>query len=236
MKRLLFVVHRIPYPPNKGDKIRSFNELKFLSHHYSVDLLALADDPTDLKYVSDLQQYCDRVKVFQLNSINAKVKGGVALLAGRSLSSRYFYLKEMQSTFNRWIQKRGYDVVFCFSSSMAEYVFRSQVFSKHYTGITPSLVMDFCDVDSDKWRQYAQESSFPLKLLYGIESKRLKAYEIKIHRFFDRTVLSSPGEAELFRTNCPDCKNISVIANGVDHSYFSASPEISRRSPLTTKL
>lgn len=225
MKRLLFIAHRVPYPPNKGDKIRSFNELKFLSRHYSVDLLCLVDDPTDLKYVIDLQHYCDQVKLLQLNSISAKMRGGLALLAGRSLSSRYFYLKEMQKTFDYWLQEREYDAVFCFSSSVAEYIFRSQVFSKHSSGKSPQLIMDFCDVDSDKWRQYAQDSILPLKLLYGIESKRLKAYENKIQRFFHHTVLISPSEAELFRANCPDCENLSVVANGVDHSYFSPPPE-----------
>ena len=225
MKRLLFVAHRIPYPPNKGDKIRSFNELKFLSHHYSVDLLSLVDNPTDLKYVTDLKHYCDRVKVWQLNSKSATIKGGWALLAGRSLSSRYFYVKEMQTTFDSWLQEREYDAVFCFSSSMAEYIFRSQAFSKHSSGKSPRLIMDLCDVDSDKWRQYAQNSIFPLKLLYGIESRRLKAYESRIQGIFDHTVLVSSGEAELFRANCPGCKNLSVIANGVDHSYFSPASE-----------
>lgn len=227
MKRLLFVAHRIPYPPNKGDKIRSFNELKYLSHHYSVDLLCLVDDPADLKYTSDLQRYCDRIKVFHLNSISAKVRGGMALLTGRSLSSRYFYLNEIQRAFKRWLQERTYEAVFCFSSSMAEYIFQSQALSKHRSEKSPLLVMDFCDVDSDKWRQYAQESSFPLKILYGIESRRLQTYEIKIQKYFDHTVLSSPGEAELLRANCPDCENLSVIANGVDHSYFSPLPEFS---------
>ena len=221
MKRLLFVAHRIPYPPNKGDKIRSFNELKFLSRHYSVDLLSLVDNATDLKYVIDLKHYCDQVKLFQLNSKSATIKGGLALLAGRSLSSRYFYVKEMQTTFDSWLQEREYDAVFCFSSSMAEYIFRSRAFSKHSSGKSPRLIMDLCDVDSDKWRQYAQDSIFPLKQLYELESRRLELYESKIHRSFDHTVLVSSGEAELFRANCPDCENLSVITNGVDVTYFS---------------
>ena len=224
MKRLLFVVHRIPYPPNKGDKIRTFNELRFLSRHYTVDLLCLADDPADLGYVSDLQDYCERIDAFRLNLTRAKVRGALALLTGKALSSRYFYLKAMQTTFDQWLQEGQHDVIFCFSSSMAEYVFRSRALSKRRSGSRPRLVMDFCDVDSDKWRQYAQDSGFPLKSLYRIEAERLQAYEWKIQEIFDHTVLASPGEAELFRDHCPDCENLSVIANGVDHEYFSPPP------------
>ena len=160
MKKLLFVVHRIPYPPNKGDKIRSFNELKYLSRHYSVDLLCLADDPKDLKYSIDLQKYCDQVKVQPLNTKIAKIRGGLALLTGRSLSSRYFYLNTMQTTFDHWLREREYDAVLCFSSSMAEYIFASQTLSSFTSETIPHLVMDFCDVDSDKWRQYARGCKF----------------------------------------------------------------------------
>jgi len=237
MKRLLFVAHRIPYPPNKGDKIRAFNELRFLSRHCSVDLLCLVDDPIDLKYALSLQRYCNQVKVFKLNSISAKVRGGLALLAGRPLSSRYFYLKEMQASFDGWLHEREYDAVFCFSSSMAEYVFQSEASSKHSSGKSPRLVMDFCDIDSDKWSQYAKDSRYPLSVLYGIESRRLRAYESRIQRFFHRTVLVSISEAELLRANCPDCENLSVIANGVDHSYFSPPaevPTIGRRNKAPT--
>jgi sugar transferase (PEP-CTERM/EpsH1 system associated) len=224
MKKLLFVVHRIPYPPNKGDKIRSFNELKYLSSHCSVDLLCLADKPDDLKYAIDLQRYCDQIKVLPLNSQSAKIRGGLALLEGKPLSSRYFYLREMQTLLDHWLQEREYDAILCFSSSMAEYIFHSQVISDLPSEKWPRLVMDICDVDSDKWRQYASDSFFPLRQLYEMESKRLQAYEQKIQSFFHHAVLVSNGEADLFRVHCPDCENLSVIANGVDHTFFSPSP------------
>lgn len=225
MERILFVVHRIPFPPNKGDKIRSFNELKFLSRHCSIDLLCLADDPADLKYETDLQTFCAQVKVFPLDKKNAKIRGGFSLLTGNALSSRYFYLKEMQSVFDQWVQGREYSAVLCFSSSMAEYIFCSETLKKLNPDKSPKLVMDFCDVDSDKWRQYAESSAFPLNLLYRLEHKRLMDYEKRIQGAFHHTVLVSKGEEELFRAICPDCTNLSVIANGVDHSFFAPSPK-----------
>ena len=221
MKKILFVVHRIPYPPNKGDKIRSFNELKYLAQRHSVDLLCLADEPEDLKYKDQLKKLCDRVEVFPLNPRIAKIRGGMALLQGRALSSRYFYSKDMQKTFDAWLQAKDYDSVFCFSSSMAEYIFQSQVFSQPDSASKPQLIMDFCDVDSDKWFQYAEDSKFPLNWLYNLEYHRLMEYENYIQDYFDKTVLVSAGEAELFHNNCPKCKNLTVVPNGVDHQYFS---------------
>lgn len=221
MKKILFIVHRIPYPPNKGDKIRSFNELKYLARRHSVDLLCLADEPEDLKYKVDLEKLCNRVEVFPLSPRIAKIRGGMALLQGRALSSRYFYSKIMQRTFDAWLQTKEYDSIFCFSSSMAEYIFKSKALSQLDSIKKPQLFMDFCDVDSDKWLQYAGDSSFPLNKLYHLEYRRLLKYEQRIQNYFNHTVLVSTGEAELFYTHCPECKNLAVIPNGVDHQYFS---------------
>jgi len=221
MKKILFIVHRIPYPPNKGDKIRSFNELKYLANRHAVDLLCLADEPEDLKYKVDLEKLCDRVEVFPLSPRIAKIRGGMALLQGRALSSRYFYSKVMQKTFDAWLQAKEYDSIFCFSSSMAEYIFQSQVLSQCDLTQKPQLIMDYCDVDSDKWQQYADDSSFPLNKLYHLEYRRLLHYEQRIQNYFNHTVLVSTGEAELFYAQCPGCQNLTVIPNGVDHQFFS---------------
>lgn len=235
MKKILFIVHRIPYPPNKGDKIRSFNELKYLAQRHSVDLLCLADEPEDLKYKVDLEKLCDQVEVFPLNPQIAKIRGGIALLQGRALSSRYFYNKAMQKTFDAWLQTKEYDSIFCFSSSMAEYIFQSKTLSQLESVKQPQLVMDFCDVDSDKWQQYAGDSSFPLNKLYSLEYRRLLKYEQRIQNYFNHTVLVSTGEAELFYTHCPECKNLTVIPNGVDHQYFSPTFADSTVEPVAKR-
>ncbi len=221
MKRILFIVHRIPFPPNKGDKIRSFNELKYLSQQHSVDLLCLVDEPEDHKYFSELEKLCDRVAAFSLNPHSAKIRGALALLTGGALSSRYFYLQEMQSRFDDWVQTKSYDAILCFSSSMAEYIFESRVLSKLKVMGKPQLIMDFCDVDSAKWRQYSVDSKFPLSWVYNLEFKRLMEYEQRVQNHFDKTVLVSCREAEYFRTHYQNCSSLSVILNGVDHDYFS---------------
>jgi len=216
-KKILYLCHRIPYPPNKGDKIRSFNEIKYLSKSNTIDLITLADDPDDMKYEKNLKKYCRQVKVFPLNKKLAKVKGLISLLSGHSITQGYFYQKQFQNTFNTWTASEQYDALICFSSPMADYVFKTV---KNTKNISKTLIMDFCDLDSDKWNQYAHKNNFPLSLLYKKEAVRLLRFEKKINNTFTRSIFVSKKEADLFLTVYPDAKNIEIISNGVDYHYF----------------
>ena len=218
MKTILYLCHRIPYPPNKGDKIRSFNEIKFLSRSGTIDLITLADDPEDMKYTDELKRYCRKVIVFPLNKNLSTLKGAVRLMTGQSISQGYFYKKEFQKAVDSLTAAHKYDAVICFSSPMAEYVFKS---AKKMKDLAGTLIMDFCDLDSDKWNQYAEKKTFPLNLVYRMEARRLLDYEKKIHQNFDRSIFVSQTEADLFKAQFPEAKNIDIIPNGVDHDYFN---------------
>ena len=224
--KILYLCHRIPYPPNKGDKIRSFNEVRYLAARHELDLLCLADDPGDLKYRAELEKICRRVEVFPLDPLRAKARGLLSLARGGSLSAGYFHQRDMQRCCDRWLREEAYDAVLCFSSTMAEYLFRASPQVNR-----PRRVMDFCDVDSDKWLQYAAESRVPLAWLYRLENRRLAAYERRIFREFDHAALISEAEAELFRSVCPEAREIAVIPNGVDYDYFSPDHELPRVLP-----
>jgi len=227
MKKILYLCHRIPYPPNKGDKIRSFNEIKYLSKKYIVDLISLADDIEDMKYEESLGQYCRQVAVFPLNIVKARIKGLISLMSGQSISQGYFYLKAFQDTFDKWINREAYHAIICFSSPMAKYVFNmlEKVQKKNC-----SLIMDFCDLDSDKWTQYSKKKPFPVNCLYRTEGVRLLAFEKKVNAFFHRSVFVSVQEAELFRQYYPDAGHVHVVPNGVDYGYFNPGRYSDNRS------
>ncbi|MEA3417132.1 MAG: TIGR03087 family PEP-CTERM/XrtA system glycosyltransferase [Thermodesulfobacteriota bacterium] len=216
---ILYIAHRIPYPPNKGDKIRSFNEIKHLSASHNVDLVCLADSADDLKYKSNLQKYCRRVFVQHFKISQAKLRGLVSLIKGKAISVGYFYSKKIQQVVDRWMSGTTYDAVICFSSPMAEYVLNQS--TNHLINHSTKTIMDFCDVDSEKWLQYSQKSKFPLNLIYRIENKRLLEYEKKINRSFDNSIFVSQQEADLFYRLFPEAENVFVIENGVDLEYFS---------------
>jgi sugar transferase (PEP-CTERM/EpsH1 system associated) len=242
--KILYLAHRIPYPPNKGDKIRSFNEIKFLSQGHHVDLVCLSDGPEDLHFKKDLEKYCSRVFIQPLPTHLAKMKGIISLLSGKCVSVAYFYHKRVQEIIDQWMAANEYDAIICFSSPMAEYIFRSKF---HWPGKAqglgykaevlqeegvecrapctmrpaPSLIMDYCDLDSDKWLQYSEGSRFPLNLIYRKEHKRLSKYEVTINQKFDYSIFVSEQEAGLFRKLHPHGRNVKVISNGVDYEYFS---------------
>jgi len=220
--RILFLAHRIPYPPNKGDKIRSFNEIKHLSENHSISLMCLADEVGDLSYETDLKKYCEKVEVVLLNKSYAKLKSLTYLPSGKPLSLAYFYSKALQLKIDRELIQGHYDLLFVFSSTMAQYVLSVPHIPK---------VMDFVDVDSEKWLQYARYSSFPLSALYRSEGTRLRNYEKLVARQFQHSIFVSESEAHLFKSKggfeahtSQDC-SISVIPNGVDHVYFQPRPE-----------
>ncbi len=240
--KILYLAHRIPYPPNKGDKIRTFNEIKYLSAANEIHLLALADNPDDMRYQADLNPYCKKVSIFPLNRTRAKFKSLFALAGFRPLSAAYFYVPGLQKTLDRWLETDDYDAIVCFSSPMAKYLFHAPALKNRLSlGIPqnqtgrPVLIMDFCDLDSQKWRQYANQSRFPLRIIYKTESRRLLVYEKHINQKFNHSVFVSQTELDLFKQLYPDVTNLTAIQNGVDTEYFSLSAEFSPVSLRDTK-
>ncbi|GBC59245.1 sugar transferase [Desulfonema ishimotonii] len=223
--RILYLCHRIPYPPNKGDKIRSFNELKYLATFHEIHLATLADDPGDVRHEAALEKYCTKIALVTIRPAVEKIRSLFSLFRNRSLSVDYFHAPALQCTVDDWLSRYDYDAVVCFSSPMAEYLFASPA-CRHWWGKTgkacrPRLVMDFCDVDSDKWLQYSRQAALPMKAAYFYEYRKLFAFEQKINRAFDASVFVSPQETELFRQMFPRARNTETILNGVDDAYFA---------------
>ncbi len=210
---LLFLAHRIPYPPNKGDKIRSFNLLKALAKDYRIYLGAFVDDPQDWKYQSELAVYCAEVFLLELNS-RRKYVSLKGLLTGEALSVPYYRQLRMQHWVDQTIEKQQLERVFVYSSAMAQYVQGDDYQQLH-------RVIDFVDVDSEKWREYSERRIWPMSWLYRREAKELLRYDRQLASSFDASVLVSASEAALFRELAPESKErISHINNGVDYHYF----------------
>lgn len=215
MKKLLYLVHRIPFPPNKGDKIRSFHLLKYLSAKHEVHLGAFVDDHNDWKHKDELSKLCHSNFLCPLNPGKARIKSIGGFFQNKALSLPYYRDRLMQSWVDDTLRKEGISVVVCFSSVMSQYVIGSQY--RHLT-----RVADFVDIDSDKWRQYSTTKSFPMNLVYRREADRLLGFERMVARNFDRCIFVSGKEADLFRRFAPESADrIDYFNNGVDVSYFS---------------
>jgi sugar transferase (PEP-CTERM/EpsH1 system associated) len=226
--RILALVHRVPYPPNKGEKIRAYHEIKHLAERgHAVDLLTFADVKEDLGHQTDLEGMCREARVVWLDRRIGYAKTALALPRRLPLSVGYFTSMELARIADRWIDERKYEVVFCYSSPMAEYARKPVVAEK---GI--ARIMDFVDVDSDKWAQYAKHKRQPMNALYRFEAWSLAQYERRIAEEFDASTLVSPKEAEMFSRVAPGARRIVDVPNGVDAEHFA---RIERRPPPDTE-
>src|SRR5581483_5654601 len=209
---ILYITHRIPYPPNKGEKIRAFHQLRQLAKKHAVHLACLVDDPEDLQYVPVLEQHCASVDFVYRRKVVSLLRATGALLTASPLSVASFYSRGLARKIRRRLQDVNIDRIIVFSSAMAAYV-------RHVSDIVK--IMDFVDVDSEKWRLYTDHHPFPLSLVYKVEANRLARYEEEIAKEFACSLFVSHAEAELFAQRVQN-RPIDVIPNGVDLEYFSA--------------
>jgi sugar transferase (PEP-CTERM/EpsH1 system associated) len=216
--RLLLLTHRLPYPPNKGDKIRSFNLLEHLAKRHEVFLACPVDDPADLAFVPELERRCAAVLTARIDGRNRIVAGVHAMLTGTSISVRHFHLAGLQRRIDDFLDTQPIDAVFCFSSPMAEYVFRS----RHAGGSLRKArrLIDFIDVDSFKWQQYRERSGVPQRWVYGLEARRLADYERRIAAQFDHLFLVSAQECAYMPAGAR-VDHLQALSNGVDLEYFA---------------
>ncbi|MDR2261800.1 MAG: TIGR03087 family PEP-CTERM/XrtA system glycosyltransferase [Azoarcus sp.] len=220
---LLYLTHRIPYPPNKGDKVRSFNILRGLARARRVFLGTFIDQPGDVRHVEVLREWCEDVRAVRIAPRARRLASLRGLAAGEALSLPYY----RDCALSRWIRatvarERIADAV-VFSGPMAQYL------------DTPGLrrrVVDFCDVDSAKWAQYAVDRRWPLSWLYRRESERLSVFEREAAAASDASLFATAAEAEFFTRAAPGLAvRVQVMQNGVDAGFFSPEHDLPNPYP-----
>lgn len=221
MANLLYLVHRLPYPPDKGDKVRSYHLLMQLLGRHRVFLGTFVDDEQDVRHIDTLRAMCTDVHVARLRPTGARLRSLGALLDGQAMTLRYYADAGLADWVGRTVRDHEIDMAVVFSSSMAQYV-------EHLAGL--QMVVDFVDVDSAKWSQYALARPWPLSWLYRREGERLLAYERATALRARRSFFVTDNETTLFRSLAPECASaIEAMSNGVDAYYFS--PDADRASP-----
>jgi sugar transferase (PEP-CTERM/EpsH1 system associated) len=205
--KILFLAHRTPYPPNKGDKIRSFHLLAHLAKTHHVTLVYWVDDRRDQAHSGFLQSLCrGKVIPVRLSRLSAVGRGIFSLLRGRSFTEGYYVAPRFRSALADAAHGGPFDAVFMFSSATAFYGKPLQAKIK---------IVDFVDVDSDKWRQLGDVSVFPLSRLFRLEQRRLARAEVEISNWATASLFVSAADAELFR-NQGGAGRVEVLPNGTD--------------------
>jgi polysaccharide biosynthesis protein PslH len=214
--RILFIVHRAPYPPNKGEKLRALWELRELSRQHTVDLFCFYDDPDDKKHAQVLSQYCRHHYMEKTSYWASGLRAISASLLGQPFSVAFFRSRRMRKRIEAALHSERYDRIVVFSSSMAQYA--------RYVKDIPRI-LDMVDVDSDKWSQYANHSSWLWSWLWRREAKCLGLYESALVREFTRTVMCTHAEAQLLRSKAP-VGHIEVLENFIDVDAYARSNEL----------
>ncbi|MDP2961399.1 MAG: TIGR03087 family PEP-CTERM/XrtA system glycosyltransferase [Sulfurimicrobium sp.] len=216
-EELLYLTHRVPYPPNKGDKIRSFHLLRHLSQHYRVHLGTFVDDEADWQHVETTKSFCGESHFARLTPSTSRLRSLSGILTGQALTLPYYRNAGMQHWVNGLLANNPIKRILVFSSAMAQYVQHAENMKR---------VIDFVDIDSDKWNQYAKSKRWPLSWLYRREGKLLLRYEREVAQEFDASMFVSREEAELFKQLAPESADkTGYFSNGVDTGYFSPERE-----------
>ncbi len=217
--RILFLAQRVPYPPDRGDKIPTYHYIRHLAKRHEVTVACLADGRDELANAGSLRRIVHAVDAVPLSRSRARIRALSALAGRRPLTVAYFDEPALHQCVRDRIASGRVDAIVVFSSGMAQFV-------EGFTDLP--RIIQFADLDSQKWRLYAAATMPPRKWVYAIEAKRLLEYERHIARTFSQSLVCSPRECEDFQRLIPDGR-IECLANGVDLDYFKPSPATTKR-------
>jgi polysaccharide biosynthesis protein PslH len=221
-RNLLYVTHRVPFPPDKGDRIRTFNTLRFLAERHDVHLACLADEEVATETRGELDRLCRRVAIHPVGSGLRWLKAGWSLVSGGTASVGAFRSASLAETLRGWVRETKFDLVLASASSVAPYLRFPELRD------IPAIV-DLVDVDSQKWLDYAAAASGVRKWVYGREGQALRHYEREVAAWARAILLVSEAESELFRGIAPQA-TIRTITNGVDLEYFRPDGTAAQRA------
>ena len=224
LAELLFLAHRIPCPPTKGDKIRAYHFLSHLARTHVVHLGCLIDDADDWRHVEELRRLCHECHFAALTRPRRLMRAAGALAGNLAITIAALRDPALAGWIADLVRRRPVDAVLAYSSGMAQFL-------ATVPPTTAVRIVDFVDVDPEKWRQLAASRSWPWSWLYRRESERLRAFDGAAANWCDHCLFVSPAEAQAFQELIPEARaKTRVVPNGVDSGYFA--PEVAPPCPF----
>jgi sugar transferase (PEP-CTERM/EpsH1 system associated) len=213
--KILYVCHRFPFPPKRGGKIRPFNMIRHLSASHEVHVASLVRSAQEAKEGEGLAQHCAHYEMARVRNPVQALRMVARLPMPTPSSMGYFYSPRLARRVRALLAEQRFDLVFAHCSSVAQYV----------EGV-PDVpkILDFGDMDSQKWLDYARFKPFPLSLGYRLEGAKLEREEKRLARRFDLCTATTRAEWETlegYATGVPT----DWFPNGVDSEYFAPSDE-----------
>jgi sugar transferase (PEP-CTERM/EpsH1 system associated) len=213
MKELIFISHRMPWPLNKGEKIRAWNLIQYLKRDYRIHLGCVVDDADDMAHVERMKGVCASIGAFRIDRRVQKLRALGQLRPGRPLMPDFYYSPALQRWVDEAMARRSMDVVYIYSVAMAPYVLGRA---------HPMKILDAQDIDSEKWAEYGRKTRGPMRLVWAREARTLLAYERRAARACRWTLFVSEPEAARFAELAPESAARTVAVEcGVDLQRFS---------------
>ena len=229
---LLLLAHRVPYPPNKGEKIRTFHHLSFLlKQGHNVTVVTPLNGNEDKEHAEQLSKKLS-IPVVHLTLRSRILRLAKGMLRGQALSVANFHTAALQNKVDHLLESNTPDVLMCTSSAMAAYVLNETTMDK-IRRKRIRLVMDFMDLDSLKWEQYKDRKPWPISLIYSREAKLLSRFESQILAAFDASLFVTVDEKDLLQSERHISSKVHVISNGVDTDMYYPAADNSARTDNT---
>lgn len=226
-KRILFLTHRVPFPPDKGDKIRTFHALEHLAASHEIWCACFVDRSEDFIHAAALREWCRQVIAVPWRRSQAAVRAARGWCLGRPMTLGAYHDPRMWEAVRRLSRAVRFDVASAFSACMAPYALAVDARRR---------VLDLCDADSEKWRDYAESPSrtcrmsmghtrhrlwtidaclkTPKRLVYAAEARRLRRFELRCIESFDATMVVTERERRILDPS-QRARRLHVIPNGV---------------------
>ncbi len=208
---ILYICHRFPYPPKRGGKIRPFNMIRHLTASgHTVTVCSLSRSPQETEEAQGIAPHCDVFEIGQVREWAQMARMVVRLPVPTPSSMGYFYSPELARRIDAHLQSKRWDLVFVHCSSVAQYV-------ASVTGVPK--ILDFGDMDSQKWLEYANYKPFPLSMGYRLEGSKMLAAEKRLARQFDLCTATTRAEWETL-DGYGTGADTDWFPNGVDAGFF----------------
>jgi sugar transferase (PEP-CTERM/EpsH1 system associated) len=220
--KLFIILSRVPFPLDKGDKLRAFHQIQYLSKNNEIHLCCLNDKKTDDNSLKALEPFCKTINVFHISIFSILFNVFKAFLSGKPFQVGYFYNTRIKRKITALVSEVKPDHIFCQLIRVSEYVKNS--------GIKKTI--DYQDVLSKGMERRLSNCPSYMKPLFKYESTKLKKYESYIFDFFNNKTIISDSDRQCI--DHKDKNDIIIVPNGVDIEYFKASHKIKEYELLFT--
>jgi len=207
--KILVLASRIPWPIEKGDKLRLYYQLKELAKHHEIILCCLSEDDISETAFQALQPYCKRIEIIKLHHFKRWINVAFGLISRRPFQVLYFFQRSASKQLRRVIAEENPQHIYCQLIRCAEYV-------KDIVEIPKTI--DYMDALSAGMRRRCATSTWPAHLIFREEAERLERYEQIIFEYFDHHTIISQQDCDLMKH--PERNKIEIVRNGIDVSFF----------------